>query len=419
MNAQIISIGDELLIGQTVNSNASFIGKALTDLQIDVKKISVVGDDKKSLLNEFKEAFANSDLIIATGGLGPTHDDITREAVIEFFNTHLIKSEEVLEDIYNRFARLGREVAKINETQAMVPAIGRVIRNYHGTAPGYWISEKGKIFIVMPGVPFEMKAMMGEFVIEKLKEIVKPTLSLVKKYTTLLTTGIAESTLFERLGNLDELLDGAKLAFLPSQFGVKLRITVTEKDEESANSKLSEIEQKIRGHAGRFIFGRGDEELYEVVAKLLVSRGLTLSIAESCTGGYIANLLTNVSGSSKYFERGIISYSNAAKVELLKVDEDLIAQHGAVSLEVARQMADGVRAISVTDIGIAVTGVMGPLGGTSEKPVGTVYVGFCDQKVCTAFKLQFGDDRLMNKQRTAQAVLDTIRKYILGIPFEA
>jgi nicotinamide-nucleotide amidase len=419
MNAHIISIGDELLIGQTVNSNASFIGNALTDIQIKVAKISVVGDDEEDIVTEIKEAFDKVDLIVVTGGLGPTHDDVTREAVIKYFGTELIKSDAVLEDIRNRFTRLGREVTSVNEDQAMVPLIGRVIRNYHGTAPGYWIDQKGKILVVMPGVPFEMKAMMNEYVIEHLKEIVEPILKSFTKKHTLLTTGIPESTLYEKLGDLNELLGDAKLAFLPSQFGVKLRITLTEANEEIANNKISEIEQRIRGLVGRFIYGRGDEKLYEVVARLLTSRGLTISVAESCTGGYISNLLTNVSGSSKYFERAIVSYSTAAKVEMLKVDEDLIAKHGSVSLEVARQMADGVRAISMTDIGISVTGIMGPLGGTSSKSVGTVFIGFCDEKVCTAQKFQFGDDRILNKQRTAQTVLDMIRKYILGIPFDA
>jgi nicotinamide-nucleotide amidase len=271
----------------------------------------------------------------------------------------------------------------------------------------------------MPGVPFEMKAMMKEFVIEHLKEIIEPKLKSFTKNNTLLTTGIPESALYEKLGDLNELLGDAKLAFLPSQYGVKLRITVTAPDEETARNKLSDIEQRIRGLVGRFIYGKGEEQLYEVVAKLLTSRGLTISISESCTGGHISNLLTNVSGSSKYFERGIVSYSTAAKVEMLRVDEDLIAKHGSVSLEVARQMADGIRAISMTDIGVSVTGIMGPLGGTSEKPVGTVYIGFCDEKVCTAQKFQFGDDRLLNKERVAQTVLEMIRKYILGIPFDA
>ena len=220
------------------------------------------------------------------------------------------------------------------------------------------------------------------------------------------------------MGNLDELLEGARLAFLPSQFGVKLRITTREKTEEEAKDKLTEIEQRIRSKVGRFIFSREEESLEEVVAKLLKERGLTISLAESCTGGGLANALTNVTGASAYFERGIISYSNASKVEILKVLEDTLAEHGAVSLEVARQMAEGVKSISGTDLGISITGIMGPTGATTDKPVGLVYIGLCDEKVCTAKEFRFGDDRIINKQRTIQAALDMIRKHLLGISLD-
>ena len=232
------------------------------------------------------------------------------------------------------------------------------------------------------------------------------------------TTGIPESELFEKLGNLNELLEGARLAFLPSQFGVKLRITAREKTDEEAKDKLTEIEQRIRSKVGRFIFSREEELLEEVVAKLLKERGLTISLAESCTGGGLANVLTNVSGASAYFERGIVSYSNASKVEILKVLEDTLAEHGAVSLEVARQMAEGVKSISGTDLGISITGIMGPTGATTDKPVGLVYIGLCDDKVCTAREFRFGDERIINKQRTIQAALDMIRKHLLGISLD-
>jgi len=269
----------------------------------------------------------------------------------------------------------------------------------------------------MPGVPFEMKAMMNNYIIPKLQEKSINKDSFVKR-GNLLTTGIPESMLFERLGNLEELLGGAKLAFLPSQFGVKLRVTVNEINEETATNKLSEIEQKIRNKVGRFIYSMQDEPLEFTVARMLLERGLTIAVAESCTGGLISNLLTNISGSSKYYERGLISYSNASKVEILKVSEDTITQHGAVSLEVARQMAEGIKSISGTDLGLASTGIMGPAGGSPDKPVGLVYIGLCDDKVCTAKKFQFGEDRYLNKQRAAQTALDMVRRYLLGIPFD-
>ena len=418
MNAQIITIGDELLIGQTINTNAAFIGNLLIENQVLLRKTSVVGDEQEIILQEFQDAWIKNDLIIVTGGLGPTHDDITLACVVKFFRTSLAMNEEVLDDIKTRFQRLNRPVTKVNEEQALVPIIATAIRNKVGTAPGCWIEKGGKIFIVMPGVPYEMKEMMNSFIIPRLRELVKDNQYFIKK-TTLLTTGIAESTLFEKLGNLDELLVGAKLAFLPSPFGVKLRITVTEATQKETEAKLLDIEQKIRSIAGRYIYGKDEDELAEVVGRLLKERGLTLAIAESCTGGYIASMITNFSGSSEFFERGIVSYSNASKVEILNVDEDIIGKFGAVSFEVARQMAEGIKSISGTDIGLSITGILGPTGGTPEKPVGTVFIGYCDSTVCTAVNIQLGDDRILNKQRASQSALALLRKALLGIPIDA
>jgi competence/damage-inducible protein CinA-like protein len=414
MNAHIITIGDEILIGQTLNTNAAFIGEQLVNNNINVTKTSVVGDVENDILAEFKTTFESNDIIIVTGGLGPTHDDITRKCVVNFFNTELVKNDEVFDDIKAMLKKRKRAISKNVEEQALVPKIAKIIRNSRGTAPGIWIEKDEKIFVVMPGVPYEMKEMMDSYVIPKLNEIIgQPELITVRK--TLQTTGIPESVLYEKLGDLNEILGQAKLAFLPSQFGVKLRITVEAKSEEEAANQLSEIEQKIRSKAGRYIFGIDEELIEEVIGKLLKERGLTLAVAESCTGGLVTNMLTNVSGSSNYLERGIVSYSNAAKVEILKVNEDTIVDNGAVSLEVARQMAEGVKSISGTDFGLSTTGIMGPTGATTDKPVGLVYIGLCDDKVCTAKEFHFGDDRILNKQRTAQAALDMLRRHLLGI----
>jgi len=417
MNAHIITIGDEILIGQTLNTNAAYIGSEISKLQINIQKTSVVGDDENAILKEFQECWEKNSLLIVTGGLGPTNDDITRQCIVKFFNTELVNSKEVLDDIKNLFKKRGRELTKVNENQALVPKIAEVIRNERGTAPGYWIEIEEKIFIAMPGVPYEMSAMMKSFVIPNLKEKIH-NLSSFTIRRTLQTTGIPESNLYEKLGDLDELLDGSKLAFLPSQFGVRLRITVEEKTEDLAKNKISEVEQKIRSKAGRYIYACEDETLEEVVGRLLKDRGLTIAVAESCTGGHLSNLLTNINGSSDYFERGIISYSNASKVELLRVNEDTIAEHGAVSMEIARQMAEGIKSISGTDIGFSVTGIMGPTGAVPGKPVGLVYIGFCDDKQCTSKKFQFGEDRLLNKQRTAYAALEMVRRSLLGIPLD-
>jgi nicotinamide-nucleotide amidase len=417
MIAHIITIGDEILIGQTLNTNAACIGDQLTNIQIAVNKTSVVGDDHDDIMAEFKTCWAKNDLLIVTGGLGPTHDDITRNCIVKFFKTELVQNDDVLEDIRRLFQKRGRDVRKINEAQGLVPKVAKIIRNEYGTAPGIWIEKDNKIFIAMPGVPYEMHAMMDTFVIPNLIELLKD-LSTVQKRITLETTGIPESFLFEKLGDISDLLDGAKMAFLPSAIGVRMRITVSENNEEDASNKLIEIEQKIRSKAGRYVFGRDGEKLEEVVGRILHERGLKISIAESCTGGYLSNLLTNVSGSSKYFESGLVAYSNASKVEIVKVDEDTINEYGSVSLEVAKQMAEGIKAISGTDIGVSITGIMGPTGGTDTKPIGLVYIGFCDEEISIAKKFTFGDDRHLNKQRAAQAALEMVRRHLLGISLD-
>ena len=284
MNAHIITIGDEILIGQTLNTNTADIGNKLVDIQIFVRKASIVADDEREILDEFEDCWGKNDLIIVTGGLGPTHDDVTRQCVVKFFNSELVEDPEVLDDVKKIFEKRGRKIDKINEGQALVPKIATPIRNMLGTAPGICIEKDEKIFIVLPGVPAEMNYMMETFVIPYLRE----KIGAIKSYSlrsNLLTTGIPESFLFKRLGNLDELLEGAKLAFLPNQFGVKMRITVKAETEELAKNKLLEVEQKIRGKAGRYIYSRTEESLEEVVGRLLTERGLTISIAESCTGG--------------------------------------------------------------------------------------------------------------------------------------
>ena len=414
MKAHIITIGDEILLGNTLNTNSAYIGEQLFEINLPVIKTSVVGDDNPSILNELKIATQTAELFGVTGGLGPTHDDVTRKSIIDFFETELVESQEVLGDINTLFKKRNREVTSVNVDQAKVPKIAEIIRNQLGTAPGYWIEKEEKIYVVMPGVPYEMEAMMESTVIPRLKEKLGDEQKIFLK-KILLTTGIPESTLYERLGNLDELLQGAKLAFLPNQFGVKLRLSVEGENEEELKNKLIEVEQRIRSKAGRFIFSSGDDQLEEVIGKLLLEREFKIATAESCTGGLIGNILTNVSGSSKYFERGVICYSNAAKVEILKVNEDVLTEHGAVSMEVAMQMAEGVKSTSGADVGLATTGIMGPTGASANKPVGLVYIGYCDEKVCTAKKYQFGDDRLLNKQRTAQAAMEFVRRQLLGI----
>ncbi|MCF8432327.1 MAG: competence/damage-inducible protein A, partial [Melioribacteraceae bacterium] len=370
MKSVIITIGDEILIGQTINTNAAFIGEKLSVLSIDVIRTVVIGDEQESILNEIEAAEKIADLIILTGGLGPTHDDVTKAAISKYFDSELVLNSTVLTNIQDLFDKRGRKITKINEQQAYIPEVALPIHNPRGTAPGMWINRGNKIFVSLPGVPAEMRGMIDEYVIPKIKELIpNSNINVLRK--NLLTTGIPESYLFEKLGDLTELLDSAKLAFLPSKYGVKMRITVSGADSSSLSDKISEIEQKIRTRVGRFIYGKDGELLENVIARLMIDRGLTLAVAESCTGGLVSHRITNVNGSSQFFERAFVTYSNGSKVEHLSVDENYINKYGAVSIEVARQMAEGVRAVSGTDIGPAITGIMGPTGGTENKPVGT------------------------------------------------
>ncbi|RJP61857.1 MAG: competence/damage-inducible protein A [Ignavibacteriales bacterium] len=414
MKIQLISIGDELLIGDVINSNAAFISSELIKNHFRVTKVSTIGDDEKIIVQEFKDALSKNDVIIVTGGLGPTHDDITRKCIAKYFNVELVLNEEVLTELKEFFKKRNRNITPSNEQQALVPKGGLVLKNKLGTAPGIWMEENDKILISLPGVPHEMKALITEEVIPGLI-LKRGDIKTVRKSKDLLTTGIPESYLFERLGNLDEILKGAKLAFLPNSFGVKMRVTVEETDEEKSQNAIINIEQKIRSKVGRYIYGTENDTLEEVIGRLLKDRSLTLSTAESCTGGLIAHRITNISGSSDYFERGVVTYSNGAKVEILKVNEDTIAEYGAVSAEVAKQMAEGIRAISGTDIGLATTGIMGPTGATETKTVGLVYISVCDENETSVKKFQFGDNRIINKERASQAALEMLRRHLLGI----
>lgn len=411
--AAVITIGDELLIGQVTNTNAAFIGQRLSEVGIEVVRMVVVGDEYQEIIDVFKEYHGTVDAILVTGGLGPTHDDITKKVVADFFNAKLVMDNAVLENVRDRLSKRNIPLRRVNEEQALVPEGCEVLMNHWGTAPGMLFEESDKIFVVLPGVPHEMQNLMTEYVIPRLKA---KAVGQVIKHRVLKTTGIAESSLYELLGNVEEILgDKARLAFLPSQFGVRLRITVKAQTTEEADSIVAEVERKIRSKAGKYIYSEGEVELEEIVGVLLKERNLSISVAESCTGGYISHRITNISGSSIYFNRGVVTYSNEAKVELLHVDDELIRKFGAVSEEVARAMAEGIRRVSNTDIGIAVTGIAGPTGATVDKPLGLVFVGLADRAGTIVKKFMLPDERVRFKERASQAALELVRKRILGL----
>ena len=400
------------LIGQVTNTNAAFIGQKLSEVGVEVTRMVVVGDVYEEIMDVFKEYHGTVDALLVTGGLGPTHDDITKKVVADFFKVKLVMDAAVLENVRDRLSRRNIPLRRVNEEQALVPEGCKVLMNHWGTAPGMLFENDGKIFVVMPGVPHEMQNLMTDYVIPMLRE---KAVGQVIKHRVLKTSGIAESSLYELIGNVEEILgDKARLAFLPNQYGVRLRITVKASTTEDADSVIAEVEGKIRSKAEKYIYSEGDVELEEIVGKLLKERNLSISVAESCTGGYISHRITNISGSSVYFDRGVISYSNQAKTSLLDVPEELINKYGAVSDEVVRAMAEGIRNISGTDIGLSVTGIAGPTGMTPDKPLGLVFIGLVDRAGTIVKKYMFPDERLRFKERTSQAALELVRRRILG-----
>lgn len=418
MKAEIISIGDELLIGQVINTNQAFIAEQLNSVGITVDRMTTVGDEELYILSAFEQAWHSHDVVTVTGGLGPTHDDITRAVVCKFFNTDLEVNKEALENIRRIFERRKLPLTPLNEDQARVPRGCRVIPNTAGTAPGYFFEREGKFFIVMPGVPFEMKAMMESFVLPFFASYVRGS---VIRHRTLKTTGIPESFLAERIGETATLFpphSGITLAYLPSPLGVRLRISVRAASSEEAITKIQDVEKKLYERVGHYIYGTDTEELETVVGRILTEQRRTISVAESCTGGLLAHRLTNIPGSSAYFERGYITYSNTSKHFELGVPLSLLQNFGAVSKEVAEAMAFGVRTKANTDIGISITGIAGPTGGTEQKPVGLVWIGYSDEKETCAYRYLFNGERLIVKERAVQAALELLRRKLLSIPLK-
>ncbi|HEX9655223.1 MAG TPA: competence/damage-inducible protein A [bacterium] len=405
MVIEIVTIGDELLVGHIVNTNASYLGKYLTALGFEVRWMTTVGDDAPLLKQALATAMSRADIVIMTGGLGPTHDDITKNVAAEFFESGFVYKPEILDRLKQAFAARGIKMAAVNEVQAQVPEKATIIDNPVGTAPGLLFETAGKQCIILPGVPHEMKAMCETTVFPMLKGKGQTVLQ-----KTIRTTGIAESSLFERLGDIQRLEEFAKVAFLPKSAGVDVRLTVRGTNPAECEGRLSKALQVVRDRAGEFIYAYDGGDLEEVVAQLFFEKKKTVAVAESCSGGMLANRLTNISGSSAYFERGVVAYSNRAKIEILGVPVEVIEKFGAVSDECAVAMAEGIRKVSDADFGISTTGIAGPTGGTAEKPVGLVYIGFAKTGESYSKRMMFINDRITNKERAVQAALNLLRK---------
>ena len=418
MQTEIINIGDELLIGQVINTNASWMSEQLNLAGFPVHRVTIIPDDPQHILDALKESGRRSELVLLTGGLGPTKDDLTKDTLCKYFRTRLIFDPVTFQTIEKFFKTRGFPVTAVNRRQAEIPENCVAIPNANGTAPGMWFeeetagAEKKHVFVSMPGVPFEMKAMLIHEVIPRLKQYFQPVIVL---HHTLLTQGLGESFLSDILEDWEANLPAnLHLAYLPQPGIVRLRLTGQSDDEASLQKQMDGEASKLKSLLQDYIFGEGDATLEAVVGKLLKETGSTLATAESCTGGYIAHMITSIPGSSAYYKGSIIAYSNDIKMKELGVSEKALGEYGAVSEEVVKQMANNVRSRLDCDYSIAVSGIAGPDGGTKDKPVGLVWIAIAGPSGIQTNKYLFGDNRERNIRRAALQALNLLRKKILG-----
>ena len=416
MGAELLTIGTELLLGQIVDTNASWMAQRLAEAGVDVYCKSTVGDNWGRIEEAIRLAMSRTDVVIMTGGLGPTEDDLTRDVLAAVLDRPLGLDPGVLTAIEQRFAHRRVAMPENNRKQAMVPTGAEVLHNPRGTAPGLWIRHGGRALVCMPGVPSEMKPMLLEQVIPRIRTAFGIRGQIVSR--VLKTCGISESTLDERIGDYFRDMRNPTIGVLAHAGEIHVRLTCKGEDAGEIADKLNALEEKIRARLGHLVFGRDDEKLEAVVGRLLRERKATLAVAESCTGGLIASRLTDVPGSSDYFERGVVAYSLEAKERLLNVPASVLERHGAVSLEVARAMAAGVRRLSGTALGLATTGIAGPSGGTPEKPVGLVCTALNWDGGGGAREFRLLGDREQVKYRGAQMALELLRRHLLGIPMD-
>lgn len=400
---EIINIGDELLIGQVVNTNAADMAKMLNKAGFDVRKTSVIGDEAEIIRSSLQSAMQRADVVLITGGLGPTKDDITKKVLAEEFDSSLIMNEQVRVHVERYFASKGLPFTPTNAEQALVPDKCRVVFNSVGTAPGMCFEKNGKLVFSMPGVPFEMRTMMPE-VIEIMKQHFK---SEAVEYKTLLVSGIGESFLSDKLEGFEANLPrGISLAYLPKGGTIRLRLTAKGADRNKVTDMLGKQTELLLASVKNYFMGFECDNLAETLGERLSENGKTVATAESCTGGNIAHLITLVAGSSRYYKGSVVSYANEVKEKVLGVRAGDLQQYGVVSEEVVKQMAEGVKKLLKTDYAIATSGIAGPSGGSDEKPVGTVWIAVAGERGCVAEKFLFNTTRDNFIERTSnQAIL--------------
>lgn len=411
MKAEIITIGDEILIGQIVDTNSAWIAEQFNLNGIEIYQITSVHDDHQHILEALKKAEEKVDLVIITGGLGPTRDDITKNTLCKYFKTRLVLHEPTLEHIKERFTRRNIDMNKLNQDQALVPELCTVLPNMAGTAPGMWFEKNNTYFASLPGVPFEMKYLIEHEVLPRLRQSGK-TKAIYHK--TVQTQGVPESMLAMKLEVWESALpQNIKLAYLPNPMSVRLRLSAMGNDENVLKQQVEQEIERLQKIIPEHIFGYNNETLAEVIGRMLAGASKTLAVAESCTGGYISHLITSIPGSSKYFNGSVTAYSNETKQNILQVQESSLKEYGAVSKLVATEMALGVKKALKADFAVATTGIAGPDGGTEDKPVGTVWIAVAGEQKVIAKRFVFGDNRERNIIRSSQTALQLLRRIIM------
>ena len=410
LSAEIIAVGSELLTPLRTDTNSLWLTEKLNDIGIEVKLKTIVGDDEARLEEAIRDALKRSEIVITTGGLGPTEDDITRQVSAKAVERDLIYHDELEADLRERFRRWGRDMPEINKRQAFVIDGAEVLPNPNGSAVGMFLPLDGKCLAVFPGPPREMRPMFENFVFPKLREMAGDVLV---KRRILRVSGMGESAVDEIIAPIYKSYPDVQTSILFSRVEIEIHLIARSSSIEEASAVLTELTEKICSALGPAVFATNGETMEEVVGSLLRSRGKTVSVAESCTGGMIGMRLTEVSGSSAYFIEGSVVYSNESKIRTLNVSEQTLEDHGAVSAETAEEMAKGMRDRSGSDYAISVTGIAGPEGGTEEKPVGTVFIGYSDPNRTRSMKFVFPGDRELIRWRSSQAALDYLRRQIL------
>ena len=409
-SVEIVTIGDELLLGFTVDTNAAHLARALASIGLHIVWRATVGDEARAIQQAVREALDRTGAVITTGGLGPTSDDLTKQSIAELFGRGMELDEEHLRWMDERWLkRFNRPLPAANRQQAMMPVGATKLENRHGSAPGVWLEdERGRWVAMLPGVPREMRGMLADSLLPRLEKRI--TAGTVVRSYTLRTIGVAESLLADRIDSMDGGPLGVELAYLPSVAGVDLRLTVRDVPERAANESLDRAASRLRERAREWIYGENDDDLAARILDTCRERGLTIGVAESCSGGLLGGRLTAVPGSSDVFMGGVIAYHNDVKRDLLGVREASLAKHGAVSEEVVREMATGARRVTGARIGLAITGVAGPSGGSEEKPVGTIWIAADIDGDVTARRLMLWGDRAEIRERSAQWTLDLLRQ---------